>query len=206
MFIDRQVPKTTEENKIGRFTPFRSLWLTEDAQWLANRKVEWEAVKENIFSNVSREYHAPAQEIQILARFFLFGEEPEIKTLADSKKRISPQRRIALTPTKTSDELARLFFLLPPDSRDVNYFHSFLSRIYKSYYGFDCLRDRCRLFIDSVCGNTWQLYEELPYLNYKGSRLQETSESASLVAIHLISGARAILEAWTVNAHLDDMT
>lgn len=90
---------------------FAYLWKTEDADWMAQRKVEWRQLAKDVYGG------CPAMEKKIYAEYFvkgtnLRGENP---LLPDRLAYIPPVTRFFLTPFDSSKSM-RLFFDEPLNS------------------------------------------------------------------------------------------
>ena len=91
------------------FVPFRTLWKTDDPQWMAKRKGEWRQLAATVYKDAS------AKERKWVGRFFLTGEEVGPTEMGVA---IEPLIRVLYTPFTTPEQARDLYLAIEsPNTR-----------------------------------------------------------------------------------------
>jgi len=107
------------EREVERFSPFLSLWKTDDENWIEARKKAWRAAREDAGGDPWT---------LVYGKFYIYGEEPPRCFVDDTGReqdiRFDINSRITYTPFATADDLLQFWeFMLERNPGGISHDH-----------------------------------------------------------------------------------
>lgn len=177
------------------FVPFRTLWKTDDPQWMAQRKEEWRQLAATVYKDAS------AKERKWVGRFFLTGEEVGPR---ETGMAISPRLRIFYTPFETADQVRELYHSFERPSIRKEFNSSLFFAIFCEFCAeMPWYQTKVVAMIDGFFGREYRLIQE-PF-KQGGDRMITVSPDPASFCSAYTSSALKLLKGDRECGHLLDL-